>query len=177
MDKKTIPLIFKLDLKTWEPRLDVLNEGDSYKFSIWRPSVFSLIPPGKDFKYAYFSILSVFGFGSFRKLFGLGILEKNNIKVASLLMVPKYYSYPFMGSKDVQMTYVLVKKDFRGQGIGGVLLESALQYLKNYDKVEYVWYVTTDDNIASQKLAKSIGFVYQGQGIRGRNKRLVLKNQ
>ena len=157
------PLLYKLNF----PHLPIepLSQ-EGYDVQIWRPSIRSWKPPGKGWKYL---IYTLFYFGKVFKNDRYQALLIRSCKskeiVASLLIVPAYYKWKFMSDHDVQLTYVLVNTNNRGKGLGKVVLAVAIKSLMNLKG--NVWYVTTKDNLRSQKLAERSGFVFYGYGKRG----------
>src|SRR5690606_17875200 len=78
-------------------------------------------------------------------------------------VVPKYYRWPFMKDKDVQITYVITEEAYKGRGFA---FKGISQALNRLPKDGDVWYVTDTDNIPSQKLALKLGFELYGEGYR-----------
>lgn len=157
------PLLYKLRTAPL-PTESLLQ--DCYEAECWRPSLRSWKPPGKGWKYVIYTIFhfcKVFKNYNYQAVFIRSCKEGEII--ASLLIVPAYYKWKFMNKGDVQLTYVLVNKNYRGKGFGKVVLAFARDRLENIQGS--VWYVTTDDNLKSQKLAEGSGFIFDRYGKRG----------
>lgn len=132
-------------------------------FTVWRPSLFSLFPKGYPKIYALFSLFKFFGFfvnENYAIITGI----KNGKKICSLMIVPKYFKWPFMGNKDVQFMYVITKSEFRGQGMASKMITFAKAWLKENSFSGEIWYVTDTKNLASQRLAEKSGFRQIGKG-------------
>lgn len=126
-------------------------------FKIWTPSLLSFIPKGLPSKYIlywFFHYLHVFRNKNYKAILGY----VDNVLVCSLLVVPNYFKWPFMNTNDVQLTYVKTYKDQRGKGYAKKMLNFTLSLFKKSDS--NIWYVTDSDNVASQALAKSVGFEF-----------------
>ncbi|WP_114752699.1 GNAT family N-acetyltransferase [Pleomorphovibrio marinus] len=131
-------------------------ENSILKFEIWRPSIKNFIPKGYGKKYLSFWVfhyLKVFKNRNYHAI----LAYKENKLIGSLLLVPKYYKWDFMENNDLQITYVKVNKDERGQGYGEILMKFTLQYLENI-KFGDLWYITDTNNMTSQNLAYKCGF-------------------
>lgn len=134
-----------------------LSVGENLSFEVWRPSLWNPVPKGLPQKYIIFYLFYLFRMFSNPNY--LAILGHHNGKIAcSLLIAPKYFKWPFMKPKDVQLIYVKTYPEFRGKGYGKKMLEYTLDYLKNINLEGDVWYVTDSENKASQALAKSVDF-------------------
>lgn len=132
-----------------------------YSTKIWVPSLSNFIPPGKGKKYIFFWIfhyLHIFRNRDYSAFF----IYENDINIASLLIVPAYFKWPFMEKNDVQITYVMTKPEYRGKGIGTIMLQAVIQRLK-MDKRNF-WYVTDTDNHASAGLSAKVGFEFWAYG-------------
>lgn len=127
-----------------------------YKLKIWKPSLLNLVPPNKNYKYVLywvFHFLSIFR----NKHYSSYLLYNSRGElISTFLVVPSYFKWPFMDSKDVQFTYVMTSEKYKGRGIAGKLIETAMVNL--YQHVGAFWYVTDIENVASIKVAQKMGF-------------------
>lgn len=151
------PLIYKLSEAT------VSGQKIPKHLSLhwWRPGLKHFIPPGKGKKYfAYwlFHYFHIFKNRDYSALF----VKKGDLIVGSMLIVPAHFKWPFMGKKDLQFTYVKTSPEFRGQGIGSLMLQACLQKFKK--KGRTFWYVTNKENVVSQRLCEKVGFKFAGPG-------------
>ena len=123
--------------------------------SFWKPTIFNLKPPSKPFKYVFLSILALTGIIN-RDFFFQTEFMIDGSTVSSCLCVPKFFKWPYMGKKDVQIMYVVTTKKNRGKGFAQRLLRATLSQLKQLNGK--IWYVTDIDNLASISTAKKLGF-------------------
>lgn len=157
-------LVYKLTLA--DITLPELTLPDGGYFEIWTPKM-KLPLRCKRFPIKY----NVFWFLHFLNVFSnrfyRAITLKNENRIdAALMVIPKYFRWPFMNKEDVQIIYVISHPSQLRKGLSRLTIYYTLQQLKSLKVVNTVWYVTTSDNIASQNLCKSIGFEFAGYGIR-----------
>lgn len=141
------------------------EEESSITLAEWKPSLFSWHPKGygsKYFIYSLFSYLGIFKSNNYSAFFAY----KENQLVGSLLVVPKYFKWPFMSKDDLQLTYVKIYKEYRGKGYAKQMITNALFMLKNRNKDTIVWYVTDDSNLASKSTAEGVGFKLNCYGVK-----------
>ncbi len=136
----------------------------------WRPSLRSPSPPGKPLRYATYGLfdrLGVFRPGLYRQLTAVVDGER----AAAALLLPGHFRYPFMARDDLQIIYVQTVPEWRGRGIA---LQMLFEGLKSH--AGKLWYVTSEDNRPSQRLAEKAGFSLMGRARRGRTpvRRLVM---
>lgn len=125
-------------------------------FKKWSPSLTSIVPPNKPFIYiiySFFYFLNIFKKDQYFLLEACMGLEV----VSSMLVVPKYFKWPFMSKNSVQFTYIMSHPNFRKKGLASRMLYEAYIELKKVG-VQDIWYVTDNKNIASNKLASKNGF-------------------
>ena len=134
----------------------------------WRPTFGSWIPPGKDWKYIFYTAFHWLRIFRNRDYSWLALSD--NVLKASMLCVPSYFKWPFMASNDIQFTYVMTTAAARGQGWGSRLLQTGIERLSEPGRS--FWYITDEKNIASQKLALRSGFEFVGTAV---CKRALLK--
>ncbi|MFN3754463.1 GNAT family N-acetyltransferase [Flavobacterium sp.] len=142
-----------------------LKEETSMTLAEWKPSVFSWYPKGygaKYFLYSLFSFLGIFKNKNYSAFFAY----KENELVGSLLVVPKYFKWPFMHKDDVQLTYVKIYKEYRGKGYGKQMITNVLFMLQHQNRDNAVWYVTDDSNQASKSTAEGVGFQLNSYGVK-----------
>lgn len=130
-------------------------DKSEYDFIEWKPGPGLYLPPGKGFKYLLywvFHYLRIFKNRDYSSF----LLYDGKVRVASLLVVPAYYKWPFMQKDDLQFTYVMTNKEYRGQGIGEKLLRYAI--VRSRKPYRNLWYVTDSENQASVRLCTKVGF-------------------
>ena len=136
----------------------------------WRPGLKHFIPPGKGKKYfAYwlFHYFRIFKNRDYSALF----VKKGDLIVGSMLIVPTHFKWPFMKKQDLQFTYVKTSPEFRGQGIGLLMLQACLQKFRIKERT--FWYATNKENIASQRLCEKVGFKPAGTGITNKGLKII----
>jgi|GEM_PF-1205339 lipopolysaccharide/colanic/teichoic acid biosynthesis glycosyltransferase len=143
------------------------------KLEFWRPSIIDVVPPARPFKYFLFYFFKVTHI--FRNTgYGAVLAYVDGKLVASLLVVPKYFMWPFMEKADVQITYVKTDPLFQGKNLASSMLYKAYQGVTHLNG--NLWYVTNPENVVSQRLAIKLGFELIGEGIRSKT-RLNLKGE
>jgi hypothetical protein len=139
------------------------SSTELYTFKLWKPTLCNAYPPNKSKKYLFYYLFHLLGIFK-NKNYCAVLVYHDELLIASLLIVPKYFKWPFMGSNDVQFTYVLTKKEYRGQGLASKMLVFGYENLKS--RINNYWYVTTEDNLISQNVAIKCGFLKSGIGVR-----------
>ena len=138
-------------------------ETNEYTVKLWHPSFIHFVPPNKSIKYLFywfFHYLRIFKNNNYSALL---VYHKNRL-ITSLLIVPAHFKWPFMAQNDLQFTYVMTAKEYRGQGLAA---QALLYILHNFNEDDRTfWYVTDIKNQASIHLCKKIGFEFQGYGER-----------
>lgn len=134
-----------------------------YRLEVWRPGVFTFVPPNKGIKYFFYWIFYMFGIFK-NSNYASYLLYDNGILVSSCLVVPSYYKWPFMGNNDIQFTYVVTNENYRGQGLAGKLIEKAMADFSHQS--DAFWYITDTQNPASIRVAEKLGFRCQGKAER-----------
>lgn len=130
----------------------------NFQVDFWKPTFFSFKPRKKPFKYA------LYGLFHFIRIFKNSFFQQvnfsvNKSEVASMLIIPAHFKYPFMKKNDVQFTYVMTKPEFRGKGYAWNMIYEVSKNLKGN-----LWYVTNKKNTSSIKLAEKMGFKLFAQG-------------
>lgn len=134
---------------------EFIHDDDDYEYCIWRPKITNLIPPNKGLKYLLFTLFYYTHIFKNRNYFGVNLCYQQ-IEVASLLIVPTFFKWPFMAKQDVQVIYVMTKKEHRGKGLAIKMIKFALSKLPS--KVDAIWYVTDENNPSSQRVAEKLDF-------------------
>lgn len=138
------------------------SSGDLNDMKIdWHPSPTRWIPPDKSSKYLVYSVFHYARIFRNRDYCWMA-LAATDVK-ASMLCVPAHFRWPFMGRNDIQFTYVFARPGERGKGWGAKLLDAGLSCLAMPGRT--FWYVTDEDNIPSQKLARRAGFQLAGKAV------------
>jgi len=152
------------------------NQFLDLEATIWKPAVTNFYHTRLPRKYIFWWFFHYLGIFRNNKLQIRLFFENKNL-AHFFCIVPKFYRWPFMSKNDVQITYVITEKGFQGKGLAFKCISSVLA---NFEINGDIWYVTDSVNIASQRLAEKLGFVFQGNGVKktylfGLIKTLILK--
>ena len=140
---------------------------DSWQF--WQPSLLRVKPVGE----------SLWPFGvwwvaHYCRLFqgreyALLLRYENGELVHRSCIFPRFYRFPFMGRRDLQVGDVWTAPPYRSRGTAGRALKEILRRFRD----RAVWYVCEESNVASIRVAESAGMRIAGFGTR--TKRLGLR--
>jgi RimJ/RimL family protein N-acetyltransferase len=144
--------------------------ADEYVWSLWRPGVMRIVPPGA---------------GELRKRFAARWLMHQlhlfaNREYQVLLIhhraggelahysgaTGRYWRWPFMGAADMQIGDTWTNPQHRGRGLGKFALGVLLKHLARPRR--RIWYVVEADNLPSIAIAKAAGMRLSGTGGRTR---------
>jgi RimJ/RimL family protein N-acetyltransferase len=133
---------------------------DSWQF--WQPSLLRVKPRGE----------SLWPFGvwwtahHFRLFQGreytLLLRYDNEVLVHRSCIFPKFYRFPFMGERDLQVGDVWTAPTYRGRGTAVRALKEVLRRFPD----RTVWYVCEESNVASIRVAERAGLRIAGFGTR-----------
>ena len=150
-------IFFKLTNKRFKTR----SIDNDYSFKQWQPSFIKLFPKGLNiFPFIIWWIMHHTGFFCNDEYSILLIYHKNKIVHRSCIF-PAFFRFPFIKKKDLQIGDIWTHPNFRGKGLATYTLNKIVM---DYKESYFLWYLTTKDNIASIKLAKSVGFEKHGEG-------------
>jgi RimJ/RimL family protein N-acetyltransferase len=86
--------------------------------------------------------------------------------VQRTLLMPRYFRFPFMGPNDLQCGGIWTDPLQRGRGLAKMGVAAAVA--RAWRPGRRIWYLTKTTNVASCRLAESVGFVPVGHGVRTR---------
>jgi RimJ/RimL family protein N-acetyltransferase len=92
-------------------------------------------------------------------------LWRDGRRLHRLIVTPRWFRFPFMGSGDLQLGDLWTDPAARGQGLARAAITEALRLARHADRV---WYLVDARNDASARLAESVGFQLYGAGRRTR---------
>lgn len=159
--------VYRLDPRTSEI---ASTEKSDLVCKTWVPGINAFIPPGKGMRYLiywFFHYLHIFK----NKGYSASLILENEKLIASLLIVPSYFKWPFMLKQDVQFTYVMTDPGHRGKGIGEMMIRETIRNLK--DITGSIWYITDTDNTASIRLCTKVGFKFVSNARSGKYLRIL----
>ena len=138
---------------------------DGYTLDVWRPAG-SAVPPGcsgpKWWVWALFQRAGVFRSDQY----GAVLILRGSRLVHRSSLFPKYFRFPFMRDEDVQVGDTWTEPSERGRGLAAAALAAAAQ--RALRPGASLWYLTTADNEASIRVARSAGLARVGTGVRTR---------
>jgi len=135
-----------------------------YECLFWRPSLTRIWPPGLGA--AIFAIwwllhmLQVFenrGFAEF-------LIRHDGDWVHRSVVTPRYFRFPFMRARDLQVGDVWTRESERGRGLASFALLSIL--MADRDRERPYWYVVEESNLVSIRVAERACFRRAGSGAR-----------
>jgi len=91
-------------------------------------------------------------------------VRKDGEIVHHTALVPADFRFPFMNPNDLQVACVWTREDHRGMGLGLFALRAAMQWVQNPPLT--FWYMVTEMNKPSIRLAEKAGFHYSGRASR-----------
>jgi RimJ/RimL family protein N-acetyltransferase len=151
----------------WEPGVDSLPDmppTNGLTADIWRPSLFSVRPHGVPLlPYAAwwtFHYSRVFA----NREYGVVLLRHGSDVVHRCLVTPRYFRFADMSDNDLQIGAVFTESQWRGKGLAKAAVRMVCEAWA--DRFSRLWYITTDGNRASIKLAESCSFRLAGTGAR-----------
>jgi ribosomal protein S18 acetylase RimI-like enzyme len=144
-------------------------EMEHYEFVMWRPTLSRFTPPAKGKKYFLYWLFHFLRIFANKDYCCVQVFHDGSL-VSSLLVVPRYFKWPFMEKNDLQFTYVMTHRDHRGKGIAEKAIRYAIEKLNSRDRK--FWYVTDISNNPSITLCNKVGFNFFSYG----EKKGFLKN-
>lgn len=135
-----------LQTTLWHPRL-----------TSFAPAGLPLYPFGVWWIFHYCRIFS-------NEDYGVVLVSRGGEIVHRSCVFPGYFRFPFMAKGDLQIGDVWTRGDFRGKGLGRATLRWIVSRFRESDR--RFWYITSQDNFASIRLAESAGFRRVGCGRR-----------
>lgn len=152
-------IIFRSELRS--NKLNSEKSLPEYQIECWKPSLFSVAPRGFPLFpcliWCFFHYLYLFQ----NRDYSIILLRCQEKIVHHTFVLPAHYRFPFMLPYDLQISQVWTSPDERGNGLASYALEKTLFELfsdRNF------WYITTETNLASQRLALKSNFKYHSHG-------------
>ncbi len=130
---------------------------DTYHVKIWKPSLTRIVPPGYSVKYFFYWLahfLRIFR----NRYFSAIYIYFNDELVSSMLIVPAYFKWPFMGKNDVQFCYSMTRVEYRGRGIN-TFVKLYSRYLYKNEDIRF-WGVVDPENHTNIKILKKVGLKF-----------------
>jgi RimJ/RimL family protein N-acetyltransferase len=143
--------------------------------SCWRPERDG--PPGPGSRRVanhFWWVLSKVG-GFSRSGFAELRVERDGRVVHRLIVTPRWYRFPFMGPRDLQVGDVWTAPAARRQQLARAALGEVQRRFARDGAT--IWYVTEADNVASAALARACGYRHVATGRRTRRLGTALLGQ
>ncbi len=134
-----------------------------YSLETWQPRWKSFIPPTLSLKFIFWWLLHVCGI--FRNHgYSVLIVRRNGRAVHRTCIIPKYFRWPFMSDRDLQVSSTWTHPDHRCLGLATAVLQFALAEWGRERRT--LWYVTHAENAASLAVCRKAGFRLRALGQR-----------
>lgn len=126
-----------------------------YSIETWRPGWRRILPPTLGIKFALWWILHLCGIFCNRN-YAVLIVRRNGRPIHRTCLVPKYFRWPFMNDRDLQVSSTWTDPNHRCLGIATYALQHAVSEWAREGRT--LWYVTHADNAPSLAVCRSVGF-------------------
>jgi RimJ/RimL family protein N-acetyltransferase len=137
---------------------------DDVRVEIWRPGLLNVLPASVSLRHGAvwwtFHTLGVFA----NREYGAVLIRHGEDVVHSSLVMPRYFRFPVMGHRDVQIGATYTRPEWRGRGLARMAVRAACDYWGG--RAERIWYIVETQNVASVRVIESCGFVLAGSGHR-----------
>ncbi len=148
-----------------EFKVDILRDS-SCSIQFWKPGFNKILPSGLPEKrfviWWLMHQLRVFP----NRDYCLLLIYMGDTLVHRSCAFPRYFRYPFMGSKDLQIGDTFTDPKYRGQGLATLAILKIIDFLKIDDR--RFWYVVEETNQSSIRVIEKAGFKKIGLGARTR---------
>ena len=163
MRDQKIYLFYRFDFDAGHRLKDVFIDK-KYSTVLWKPTLLKIIPAG--LKWIPFSIWWVMNnlYMFSNKDYGLYLIYDEEILIHRSVIMPRYFRFPFMGKKDLQIGDTWTMPEYRGEGLAPFAVQGVVKSLKKSKRK--FWYVVEKDNNPSIRSIKKAGFVKYGTGVR-----------
>ncbi len=126
-----------------------------YEVEAWHPGLGRIVPPTLGLKFALWWLLHWLRLFNNRN-YSVLLIRWNGRFVHRTCLIPKYFRWPFMADRDLQVSSTWTHPEHRCRGLATYALHlAASEWARDGRKL---WYVTHDDNVPSLAVCRSIGF-------------------
>jgi len=140
---------------------DVLPHG--YRWELWAPSPASAFPEGLHrIQYLAWLIFHHFRIFANRDYRIFMIRNADGRIVHRSIVTPRYFRFPFMKTKDLQIGDVWTDPDQRGKGLALFAIRKILVACGSADR--FFWYLVEQENLSSIRVAEKAGLELGGRG-------------
>jgi ribosomal protein S18 acetylase RimI-like enzyme len=131
-----------------------------YELTFWKPAITKIIPDSYPIKYVIYWLAHYLRFFSNRDYSAVLIYDNKRL-IFYMLLVPRYYKWPFMGQDDLQFIYGVTKPEYRRLGIAKIAMDAAIAHFSKPGRK--FWGVIHCDNIPSINWVERVGFKCAGK--------------
>jgi len=147
-----------------QPAVVGRGPADAYSIRVWQPGRDGLPPRGSqrlsNLAWWAFARFGLFARADFAEL---TIWHEQQL-LHRLIVTPRWYRFPFMARRDLQLGALWTRPDARGRGLARAAIGEAL--LRFGGPGVRFWYVVDATNRGSTRLIESCGFQLIGTGRR-----------
>ncbi|OQA66628.1 MAG: hypothetical protein BWY36_00871 [Candidatus Diapherotrites archaeon ADurb.Bin253] len=167
-------IFFKKNLEV--PTSKEMEINTSYRYCVFIPSLWEPVPKGIEINLTFFlwSIYSIL-WKIKKNVYELHLLYDKDILIHYSVVLPKYYRFPFMERKDIEIGPCWTHKNYRGQHLYPFVLTKIINKFTN--KQINVWMFCDEGNISSRSGILRAGFEIVGYGEKTRLLGLKLLGQ
>jgi RimJ/RimL family protein N-acetyltransferase len=135
-----------------------------YEPLFWRPSLTRICPPGQRlYPFAIWWLLHVLRVFRNRE-YGVFLIRHASQWVHRSVVTPRFFRFPFMNVRDLQVGDVWTAESERGRGLASFALLSILR--ADRDRQRPYWYLVDEGNVASIRVAERANFRRTALGTR-----------
>jgi RimJ/RimL family protein N-acetyltransferase len=149
-----------------QPILGSSDEIPGLRTVLWRPSAAEITPPGVNgaaFKaWWVFHQLRIFA----NREYALLLMYDGERLVHRSGIYPRYFRFPFMGDRDLQIGDTWTDPEYRSQGLAQAAVVHIARSFSRPGRT--LWYLAESDNEASVRVIERLGFKFVGAGERTR---------
>lgn len=137
-----------------------------YAEAWWNPGGFRVVPAG--LPRGTYSIWWLFHRTHLFRNRGFGVLRitSGDILAHHSTVFPPYFTFPFMARPDLQIGNVWTHPDHRGKNLAVFALFWIVSRFQRPDRT--FWYLTSEENRPSIRVAEKAGFRLEGTGVKRR---------
>lgn len=138
--------------------------ADRYTFKLWRPSALRIVPhgvPTVPFG-AWWAMHWLHAFSN--RDYSLLLIHDGKTLVHRSCVFPRYFRFPFMGKRDLQIGDTWTAKEHRGGNLAAFAAQKIFELQRKPGR--RFWYVASESNRPSIRAAEKAGFAPAGKGRR-----------
>lgn len=153
-------------LRPDQPILGSVDAARGLRAVLWRPSATEITPPGVNgavFKVWWaFHQLRIFA----NRAYALMLIYDGERLVHRSGVYPRYFRFPFMGDRDLQIGDTWTDPEYRGRGLAQAAIVLIVRAVAEPHRT--LWYLAEAGNEASVQVIERVGFTFVGSGERTR---------